>query len=115
MKTLRVTDLKQPARVVNFATILPTVTSTVTQRLVPLRDQSAATHLVRSTARTAIAENQRANPRRGRRMNLLQLPTKRFAVSRSSGYISRAFEVTDLTTIGVAELDLPPGAPRFVN
>jgi hypothetical protein len=36
-------------------------------------------------------------------------------MARASGVISRAFGATKLETIGIAELELPPGMPRFVN
>ena len=34
---------------------------------------------------------------------------------RASGVVSRALGTSELATIGIAELDLPPGMPRFVN
>jgi hypothetical protein len=116
MTTVRVTDLKEPARVVNFATILPLVKPAETRlSLVASRERPAGIRLVPTSRRTTPAQLRLERPPTGRRARLTQLETKRFSMRRASGVVSRALGTSELATIGVAELDLPPGMPRFVN
>ena len=116
MTTIRVTDLKEPARVVNFATILPLVKPAETRlSLVASRERPAGIHLVPTSPRTTPVQLRLEGRATGWRGRLTQLKTKRLSMPRASGVLSRALGTSELATIGIAELDLPPGMPRFVN
>lgn len=57
----------------------------------------------------------RSQPPTRRSLRLVRVEDRRFIVSRASGSMSRALGTANLETIGVADIDLPPGMPRFVN
>jgi hypothetical protein len=116
MTTVRVTDLKEPARVVNFATILPLVKPAETRlNLVASRERPAGINLDPTSRKTTPVQLRLEGRTTGWRGRLSQLKTRRFSMPRASGVVSRALGTSELATIGIAELDLPPGMPRFVN
>lgn len=115
MKTVNVTDLEKPTQVVNFATILPLAKATDKRvNVIASREQPAGIRLI-PTSPGRPAQLRFAKPVSGRGERLTQIEARRFSTPRASGVISRAFGASMLTTVGVAELDLPPGMPRYVN
>ena len=105
--------MKEPARVVNFATILP-IAKPTSLGLVASREREVGIRLTRGSRKTPV-KLQFAKPTIGRPARLAPMKSNRFSVQRASGNISNIYGANALETIGLADIDLPPGMPRFVN
>lgn len=114
MKPVYATDVKEPARAVNFTKIFTAPKPQTKLTLAVPRKPENDLRLLRGP-RSATLHLQPAKRAPGQPVHALPLENKRFSVPRASGNISRAFGTSELEKIGVADLNLPPGVPRFVN
>ena len=105
--------LMTPTRAINFAKIMPLLKSEQKSTLVVSRPGRQRLELTTIKRNTDLQLRSRTAPRHAPK--LTQLETNTLSVPRTSGTISRAAGIADLETIGVAELRLPFGMPRFVN
>ena len=110
--TLLTTPVK-PARVVNFAKIQPLFAPSTEAELIPARSplQAIQVRPGRALAKTELLQLSRP----GSQAKLAELRTASFAVTKTSGTISRAAGSAELEAAGVEDLQLPFGMPRFVN
>jgi len=104
----------RPTKVVNFARVLPLFSSEQgTQQVIPSRSH-VGTHLALRSADPAVA----LVPRRGNRgvaTSLAKLPNQTFSIPTVQGTLQPIAGTSDLKSIGVSEMNLAPGLPRFVN
>ncbi len=101
----------QPVRTVNLARVLPLFAPNPQTVLLTARRKQTATLLVRQGASQSLSltPSARSAPR------LEKLNAQPMSVEKVTGTISQLAGTSSLTPVGRAEMDLPPGLPRFIN
>ena len=103
----------KPARIVNFAKIQPLFAPITGAELVPSRSPAQEIQLGPGRALSKTELLQLSRP--GSKAKLAEMKTATFAVTKTSGTISRAAGSAELQAVGIEDLQLPFGMPRFVN
>lgn len=115
MSTLRSLTPQPPVRVVNFARILATPTAPGKTRILTSPPPPRGLRLRNAHKVAGPVSLQIWRPGALPAAKLAPLKSSRFAVARTGGTLSPIAGTSALEPLGVAELDLPFGTPRFVN
>jgi hypothetical protein len=102
----------QPVRTVNFARILPLFAPSTQPGILMTRRNQTGTLLRERQASQSLGLS------RGTKCPITQLEkvaVKPFSLEKVTGTLSPIAGSSSLTPVGQAEIDLPPGIPRFIN